>query len=289
MDINFLSPYIRFAADSKVDPPWILTERVIFDYELLYVKGGNIKVQIEDQAYLGQPGDIFLFRPKQRHTIQIVGQQRFHQPHIHFDLFYQPDSTNVKVSFKPLEQMTEEEHQFFREDYLEMSHIDVPSKISIRNTEYFEKMLFDVVKEFQMKLPFSDINAKALFLKLWVYLMREVYWMKNPQVYSNIQELEAIKDYLSIHSNRELSLDELADAFNISKFHLVRLFKSAFSMTPIRYHQQIRIEKAKEMIQFTDISFTNIANMFGFSSINSFSRAFRNIEGVPPSFYRRKK
>lgn len=288
MDINFLSPYIRVAMDSIINSPWKLTERVIYDYELLYVKEGKIKVVIEDETYYGQPGDIFLFRPKQRHSIQIIGTDRLRQPHIHFDLFYQTDSPKVKVSFKPLEQMEEDELMFFREDSTQEFDVRLPNKITLQKSDYFEKMIFDIIKDFQMKLPFYEINAKGLFVKLWIYLMREVFWSRNPEVYSNIQELTRIKDYLSYHSNRDLSLDELVKEFNISKYHITRLFKSAYSMTPIQYHHQERIEKAKEMIQFTDLTFTEIADTFGFSSINVFSRAFRNVEGVPPSFYRRR-
>lgn len=288
VDINFLSPYIRVAMDSIINSPWKLTERVIYDYELLYVKEGKIKVIIENETYDGQPGDIFIFRPKQRHSIEIIGKDRLRQPHIHFDLFYQHDSAKVKVSFKPIEHMDENELQLFRDDSFDRFEVNIPNKISLRNSDYFEKMLFDIIKEHQMKLPYYEINTKGLFVKLWVYLLREFYWLKNPEVYSHIQELERIKDYLSFHSNRELSLDELVKEFNISKFHLTKLFKRAFSMTPIHYHQHIRMEKAKEMIQFTDISFTKIADIFGFSSINAFSRAFRNMEGIPPSFYRRK-
>lgn len=55
MLLEQLSPYIRVAMDSKIDFPWHLTERVLFEYELLYVKEGRIKVTIEDQSYIGEP------------------------------------------------------------------------------------------------------------------------------------------------------------------------------------------------------------------------------------------
>lgn len=74
MLIEQLSPYIRVAMDSKINFPWHhLKERVLFDYELLYVKEGRVKVTIGDQYYTGEPGDLFLFRPKQRHTIRKIG------------------------------------------------------------------------------------------------------------------------------------------------------------------------------------------------------------------------
>ncbi|WP_246359167.1 helix-turn-helix domain-containing protein [Paenibacillus phytorum] len=51
----------------------------------------------------------------------------------------------------------------------------------------------------------------------------------------------------------------------------------------------MRIEKAREMIQFTDEPLTRIAELIGFPDIHSFSKAFKKIEGVNPSFYRKKK
>jgi len=67
------------------------------------------------------------------------------------------------------------------------------------------------------------------------------------------------------------------------------VFKKAFAMTPIYYHRVMRVEKAKELIQFTDTTLTKIIESMGFSSINAFSRTFKMVEGVPPTFYRRKR
>ncbi|MCQ6557165.1 helix-turn-helix domain-containing protein [Paenibacillus mendelii] len=57
-------------------------------------------------------------------------------------------------------------------------------------------------------------------------------------------------------------------------------------MTPIKYHQLIRIEKAKEMIRYSRTPLKEIACLFGYENIHSFSRTFRQVEGVSPSYYR---
>jgi AraC-like DNA-binding protein len=288
MDINNISPYIRVALDSIIPPPWQLNERVIFDYELLYVKEGEINVTIEDEIYYGKPGDIFFIRPKQRHSIHINGNKPLRQPHIHFDFFYKTDSPKVKVSFKPLEQMSESELMLFRDDIADSFGIKFPGKIRIRKVDYFEKMLFDIIYEYNTKLPFYEISVKGLTVKLLTYLMREIYWSDNPTVYSNMEELRDIKEYLDCNFRRVVSLDELVERFNMSKYYLIRHFKRAFGMSPIQYHQLLRIEKVKEMIQYTNQSIGNIAEEFGFDSINAFSRSFKGLEGVPPSYYRKR-
>jgi AraC-like DNA-binding protein len=286
MDLNYISPYIRVAMDSIVTPPWRITERVIFDYELLYIKEGNVKIVIEDVIYFGNPGDIFLFKPKERHSIEILGKEQLRQPHIHFDLLYKTDSPDVKVSFKALDKMTEEELRYFREDITSNEEIRLLNVISIRNKMYFEELLFEIIKEYSEKMPLYQISVKGLFIKLWTYIIRENNFVSNSEIFSNIEELNSIKEYLTFNVHKEITLNLLEKEFKLSKFHLSRLFKKAFGMTPIHYHQLIRIEKAKEMIQFSNMSITEISEIFKFKSINAFSRSFRNIEGVAPSFYR---
>ncbi len=69
MILHQISPYIRVAMDNIVEGPWIIHDRVLFDYELLYIMEGKVICTIEDTIYKGERGDIFLFRPKQRHKI----------------------------------------------------------------------------------------------------------------------------------------------------------------------------------------------------------------------------
>ncbi len=284
-----ISPYIRVAMDSIIDAQWELKERVIFDYELLYVKEGELVVTVEDTEYSGLPGDIFLFRPRCRHSIRQVGTTRIRQPHIHFDLVYREDSPDVRVSFRPLEHIGEQEAKWFREAVEKDSGLWLPDKISLQNTQVFEKMLFGIIDEFSRKLPYYELSVKGQFINLWTYLLREQHWSGIRSTFNNTDILFDIKDYLDHHADREISLDELAGRFKISKFHLARLFKESFSMTPIHYHRLTRIQKAKEMIQFSAKSITEIAEMYGFKGIHAFSRAFSELEGVPPSFYRHRK
>jgi transcriptional regulator GlxA family with amidase domain len=109
----------------------------------------------------------------------------------------------------------------------------------------------------------------------------------NPQLLSNWEQLDRVKNYLSHHIDQEVTLDDPSSLVIISKYHLCRMFKKAFGITPIQYHVTNRLEKAKQMIQFTDLSMSQIAEKLGFNSIHAFSRAFRKLEGVPPTYYRK--
>jgi len=288
MNIHQLSPYIRVAMDSVVPSDWHLPERVLFDYELLYVKEGRIRVVIEDEVFYGESGDLFLFRPKQRHSIQKISATSVRQPHLHFDLIYMEDSPDVKVSFKTLSDMKPDEMKWFREDILASLNPPIASYIRLRNPALIEKMIFEIIRELQMKLPYYEITMKGLFLQLFNAVLRENYWNHHPHLVSNIEEMEQLRIHLKHNMDRKISLAELSKMSGISKYYLISLFKQTYGMSPIQYHLLQRIEKAKELIQFTNNSISEIAEHVGFPDIHSFSKAFKKIDGVSPSFYRKK-
>ncbi|QGH36051.1 helix-turn-helix domain-containing protein [Gracilibacillus salitolerans] len=286
MEFKNLTPYIRVAMDSKIKPPFYIN-RSIFDYELIFLKEGEILLAVEDNSYHCVPGDIIFLKPMQHHMLKSINENTIYQPHIHFDFFHREDSKDVKVSFKKMHEMTPKENSWFREDITKQVNIDISPVIRLKNPIIIENLLFDIINEFDQKLPYYEVTIQGLFSQLWGYIQREIHWQKNTQIQKYWEEIQHVKAYINHHHAREVTLEELEKVANISKYHLVRLFKMTYRVTPIKYHLQIRIEKAKELIQYSELSINEIAERFGFNSIHAFSRSFKNMEGVPPSFYRK--
>jgi AraC family transcriptional regulator len=92
----------------------------------------------------------------------------------------------------------------------------------------------------------------------------------------------------AIHScpGEELSLDVLSTAACISKYHFLRLFRSAYGYSPHQYIQQLRIEKARNLLTRTSTPISDVADLLGFVNSQSFSRLFSQRVGVSPSAYR---
>lgn len=288
MILHQISPYIRVAMDNIVEGSWTIHERVLFDYELLYIMEGKVIVTIEDNIYHGERGDIFLFRPKQPHKIEKVEGLRLRQPHVHFDFFYNTDSEKVKVCFRPLEEIGKEEFSWFRQDIINEMPIPLSSHLRLKNPILIEKMLMDIIYEYETKMPYYEFKVKGLFIQLWIQLLRENYWSLNPHLETNMHTLMHVKQYLMHNTNRKVSLEEISKMSGISKHYLVRLFQKAFGISPIQYHQVMRVHAARHMIQFTTDPLTIIAEKMGFTSIHAFSRFFKMVEGISPSFYRSK-
>ena len=85
----------------------------------------------------------------------------------------------------------------------------------------------------------------------------------------------------------KITLDSLSVAFYIDKFYLSKIFKDAYGTTINSYILAKRITQAKRLLRFTDMSVDEIGSRVGMNDANYFSRAFKKIEGISPSEYRK--
>ena len=97
-----------------------------------------------------------------------------------------------------------------------------------------------------------------------------------------------VKDYLEQNYREKLSLEELANYFYISKYHLCREYKKLFGTTIIDYITMRRITHAKELLRFTKMSIEDTATNSGYPDASYFNKVFQKVEGMKASEYRKK-
>lgn len=100
------------------------------------------------------------------------------------------------------------------------------------------------------------------------------------------RRLQPAIDYMHSHLEQNLSLAELAAVVQMSTFYFARSFKQAFGVTPYQYLLQCRIEKAKQLLHWQDLSIAVISRQVGFHDQSCFTAKFRQIVGVTPKKYR---
>ena len=87
--------------------------------------------------------------------------------------------------------------------------------------------------------------------------------------------------------SEDISLDELAAAAQLSPFHFARMFKQSLGVPPRVYLTRLRVEKACELLEMTDLPITEIALEVGYSSNQVLARVFLKHMRLSPSDYRR--
>lgn len=86
----------------------------------------------------------------------------------------------------------------------------------------------------------------------------------------------------------ELTIQQIAEECGISYSNFRKLFKEYTGIAPALYQQELRIQRAKELLSATDLSVKEIAYRLNFDSSDYFSSKFRAKVGMSPGEYRRK-
>jgi len=102
----------------------------------------------------------------------------------------------------------------------------------------------------------------------------------------SLEQVAKITDYIDTHLDHALNLEKLAALVHVSPFHFARVFKQTTGLSPHQFVIKHRIEKAKDLLENTNISIASIALDVGFSSQSHFSTAFKKSAGVPPKAFR---
>ncbi|GAB5527051.1 MAG: hypothetical protein Roseis2KO_49230 [Roseivirga sp.] len=109
--------------------------------------------------------------------------------------------------------------------------------------------------------------------------------------YSNDQQIETViatRNFIDNNFEKPLNLDFLSHVRFTSKYHLLRLFKKYYGLTPRQYLIDKRIEQSKERLK-NGMSVTETCYAVGFESLGSFSSLFKTKTGMSPSQYQKEQ
>lgn len=93
-------------------------------------------------------------------------------------------------------------------------------------------------------------------------------------------------DYIYSHINERITINDLADFTELSPSYLSRLFKQNLGVSVSDYIREKKIEKATNLLKYSDISVIEIANYLAFSSQSHFIQTFEKYIGLTPKKYR---
>lgn len=126
-------------------------------------------------------------------------------------------------------------------------------------------------------------------IRITLNLFKELCQFMNRQKKMQDADMIAggIVSYIDSHyGDPNLSLSMVADQFEISQPYLSSLFKQTQGIKFSNYIENIRIDKAKDLLRTTDLPIVKISEMVGYGSTNSFCRAFKRVTGLNTSEYR---
>ena len=158
---------------------------------------------------------------------------------------------------------------------------------SIENSDtesYFRKLL----KAFKETGTYGFAESLSLLYKIHGIICKSAnaeYVGKDTK-----QKIEKVKQSIEQgYQNENLSIGELAKSAGMSEVYMRKLFGKVYGTSPSQYITNVRINEAKKLLDYPFLSIEECAKQCGFSTLQYFSRVFKNTCGMTPSEYRKNK
>ncbi len=135
----------------------------------------------------------------------------------------------------------------------------------------------------------SDRAARAYAEILIVLLQRELRSGTRTEPTAQTRRLEAVFQRVEENLQHPWRVDELAKELHVSLVHFHRLVSRAYGTSPLALINALRMRQAREYLLQTDYKLQHIAELVGFQTPFSFSRAFKQHTGSSPRELRRRK
>ena len=193
---------------------------------------------------------------------------------------------------------TEEAHVFLHADFLERVAADagngraeISDRLAFTDTRLRHTILA-LTEEMQrhgtISTLFFDIAAEMIARRI---LFRHCESDRKTRASSSTGALTArqMRRVLELVEDRlsdDITLDDLAGAAGLSRFHFVRAFKTAMGAPPHRWLVRQRIERAKELLLNRTATIIEVAALVGFESQSHFGQVFLSHVGVTPREWR---
>jgi|GEM_PF-1047574 len=209
------------------------------------VTNGIIRLNVEQQEYLLEKDDVYFIPPHIEHTISAVNKIQYEYIVLCIYNNVQKYSNNSLCKYA------------FRDKIVRMRILNMIQKFKYTNNEdYFENMILNCLEEY-IEIDYSCKKQSSNKI-----ILLAAYFIKD-------------------NVNEAFNLQKLSDYTNITKYHLLRLFKNQMGVTPYQFYIQEKIKQIRKgLLKQQPIS--DLVFNFNFSDESHLCNTFKKHIGITP-------
>ena len=139
--------------------------------------------------------------------------------------------------------------------------------------------------------PFGSVQLLSCYLSEFLIklsraeneLLSRLSYNESAREIAEATTIETIIRFFEENINKPLTLKELCGHFMLGKSQLSKIFKEYTNQSPMAYFAKIKTAEAKRLLRENNMTTCEIADFLGYSSIHTFSRAFKEQTGFSPT------
>ncbi len=235
---------------------WQDTGVICPNSKLFYVTDGEIVIETETEKIIAEGGDMVIIPAGTKHDFHLSSLNHASKYWLHFD-----GTVNGENLF----------------DYYKL-----PYKIKIGKNEYIET-LFQTVLNLSKSNNLSDkLSLTSALCSILSFYAEHCAYLENTVG----DEIDRAIFFIKNKYEEKFSLDELASSVSLSKGYFIKKFKERTGLTPIQYVLTLKIDKAKMLIEQSNLTISAIMEQLGFFDSAHFSKLFKARTGYSPKDFR---
>ncbi|NOW87158.1 two-component system response regulator YesN [Clostridium beijerinckii] len=246
----------------------------------------------------------------------IISEEYSNMEHIMEQRFFVPDKY---IFSKKVEMTLESTDEKFDSTILK----NIEHHIKVRDFCSLKSSVDLLIKKFSAQSDFSQIYVKFILTNIYrnicnemkeaneidldgeidkIYSSRTIQEIRDilnnvidnmekqfsKESFNHRHEIELVKSYIYENYGKDLSLDILAEYVYMAPSYLSSMFKKETSVGINVFIKNYRMEKAKDMLENTNIRIKDIGNIVGYSNTSYFCQSFKEFYGLTPEKYRQK-
>ncbi len=237
---------------------WKAYDKICTYSKFYYIISGECELDIEGEKYRAAAGDIFLIPSGIKHSFYHINDNLITKYWFHFNF-----KTGNECFVKKL---------------------NLPYMINIGIKEDFVNKFKDI-----FRLEAEDDISSQLACKSGIIDLVSMYTAvsnRNTAVRKEAKSLKGLLAYISDNLDKHITLNMLAERIHLHPNYFIKFFKENVGISPIKYINRQRVERAKILLESTDMTISEIMVSVGFSDLGHFSKFFKANIGYSPKQFR---
>ena len=253
------------------------------EIEIIYVEEGKLHVKIGEQDMDGEAGDLFFVNPRELHLMSSPdGKVKYYT--LLFPIEF--------ISFQSLDELEANLLAPIRSNQLMLPQQLTDAALKKRVREIVVKLIEDNRKIHHLDIREIGLSSHHLqtriYLRQILQMLYEAGALTKAETAGNSNMQKELLGYIQNHYTEKITLSMLAEEFHLSEKYISRYFVEHFYLPFSNYVVHLRLTHAKQLLETTEESVTEIALQSGFSNVSYFIRAFKNAYDKPPLKYRKE-
>lgn len=166
----------------------------------------------------------------------------------------------------------------------------LPDIIKLENKDFFVSLFNEIISAYNKNSDNSSILLQAKIMMLIYSILQIVEKEKNPFSKlnnANAKSVETAVRYINKNYMNKITLNDLSKIVHLSPYYFHKVFCDATGATPYDYILDKRIQKAKQMLSYTNLPIADIASNCGFTDQAYFGKMFKSKTGQTPLKFRK--